>query len=106
MARFFDLMPFVAIGLAVDYFTGGLSGPDIVQDFVTSFGGDPAVGYGVPFPWLFFLAIFQFQNTLANAWLQDSTRFTNGCHEVAHRHGGLYYDIGKRGRLWLSYQVM
>src|SRR6056300_1695947 len=31
-ARFFDLMPFVAIGLAVDYFTTDvLSGPQIVQ---------------------------------------------------------------------------
>ena len=60
MARFFDLMPFVAIGLAVDYFTGGLAGPDIVQNFVTSFGGDPAVGYGILiFLGFFFLAIFQ-----------------------------------------------
>jgi ATP-binding cassette subfamily B protein len=60
-ARFFDLMPFVAIGLAVDYFTGGsLSGPQIVQDFVTSFGGDPAIGYGVLiFLGFFCLAIFQ-----------------------------------------------
>ncbi len=61
MARFFDLMPFVAIGLAVDYFTGGeLFGPQIVQDFVTSFGGDPAIGYGVLiFLGFFCLAIFQ-----------------------------------------------
>ena len=61
MARFFDLMPFVAIGLAVDYFTGGaLSGPQIIQDFVTSFGGDPAIGYGVLiFLGFFCLAIFQ-----------------------------------------------
>ena len=60
-ARFFDLMPFVAIGLAVDYFTGGsLSGPQFVQDFVTSFGGDPAIGYGVLiFLGFFCLAIFQ-----------------------------------------------
>lgn len=60
-ARFFDLMPFVAIGLAVDYFTGGfLTGPQIVQDFVTSFGGDPAIGYGVLiFLGFFCLAIFQ-----------------------------------------------
>ena len=60
-ARFFDLMPFVAIGLAVDYFTGGaLSGPQIVQNFVTSFGGDPAIGYGVLiFLGFFCLAIFQ-----------------------------------------------
>ena len=61
MARFFDLMPFVAIGLAVDYFTGeALSGPQIIQDFVTSFGGDPAIGYGVLiFLGFFCLAIFQ-----------------------------------------------
>ena len=60
MARFFDLMPFVAIGLAVDYFTSGLSGPQIVQNFVTSFGGDPAIGYGILiFLGFFFLAIFQ-----------------------------------------------
>ena len=61
MARFFDLMPFVAIGLAVDYFTGGnLLGPQVVQDFVTSFGSDPAVGYGILiFLGFFFLAIFQ-----------------------------------------------
>jgi ATP-binding cassette subfamily B protein len=60
-ARFFDLMPFVAIGLAVDYFTGGfLTGPQIIQDFVTSFGGDPAIGYGVLiFLGFFCLAIFQ-----------------------------------------------
>ena len=60
-ARFVDLMPFVAIGLAVDYFTGGgLSGPQIVQDFVTSFGGDPAIGYGILiFLGFFCLAIFQ-----------------------------------------------
>lgn len=60
-ARFFDLMPFVAIGLAVDYFTGGfLLGPQLVQDFVTSFGGDPAIGYGVLiFLGFFCLAIFQ-----------------------------------------------
>ena len=60
-ARFFDLMPFVAIGLAVDYFTGGvLSGPQIIQDFVTAFGGDPAIGYGVLiFLGFFCLAIFQ-----------------------------------------------
>ena len=36
-ARFFDLMPFVAIGLAVDYFTTDvLSGPTVVQNVVTA----------------------------------------------------------------------
>ncbi|MCH1541384.1 MAG: ABC transporter ATP-binding protein/permease [Candidatus Poseidonia sp.] len=61
-ARFFDLMPFVAIGLAVDYFTNDrtLSGPQIIQDTVTLFGTDPAIGYGILiFLGFFCLAIFQ-----------------------------------------------
>jgi ATP-binding cassette subfamily B protein len=60
-ARFFDLMPFVAIGLAVDYFTTDtLSGPQIVQDMVTALHSDPAYGYGVLiFLGFLFLAIFQ-----------------------------------------------
>ena len=47
-ARFFDLMPFVAIGLAVDYFTTDvLSGPQLVQDMVPTLHSNPAIGYGV-----------------------------------------------------------
>ncbi len=54
-ARFFDLMPFVAIGFAVDYFTTDvLSGPQIVQDIVTTLHSNPAIGYGV----LIFLGFF------------------------------------------------
>jgi len=60
-ARFFDLMPFVAIGLAVDYFTTDvLSGPQIVQDMVTGIHDNPAYGYGILiFLGFLFLAIFQ-----------------------------------------------
>ena len=60
-ARFFDLMPFVAIGLAVDYFTTDtLSGPQYVQDLVTSINNNPAFGYGLMvFLGFFCLAIFQ-----------------------------------------------
>ena len=60
-ARFFDLMPFVAIGLAVDYFTTDvLSGPAVVQSMVSAVHSDPAVGYGVLiFLGFLFLAIFQ-----------------------------------------------
>ena len=92
-ARFFDLMPFVAIGLAVDYFTTDmLSGPQIIQDMVTTIHSDPAVGYGV----LIFLGFLcsgdfprHFGILLANPRLQHSTRSSHGRHAVAHRHGGL-----------------
>ena len=37
IARIFDLMPFVAIGFAVDYFTSGsMVGPQIFQDMIQS----------------------------------------------------------------------
>ena len=54
-------MPFVAIGLAVDYFTTDvLSGPAVVQSMVSAVHSDPAVGYGVLiFLGFLFLAIFQ-----------------------------------------------
>lgn len=46
-ARVVDLVPFVAIGWAVDYFTSDMMvGPGIVQSAVTAINNDPAVGYG------------------------------------------------------------
>ena len=67
-ARFFDLMPFVAIGLAVDYFTTDtLSGPQIVQDMVTGIHSDPAYGYGVLI-FLGFLCLAIFQGISEYAW--------------------------------------
>ena len=67
-ARFFDLMPFVAIGLAVDYFTTDvLSGPDIVQTMVTTIHSDPAVGYGVLI-FLGFLCLAIFQGISEYSW--------------------------------------
>ena len=61
MARVFDLMPFVAIGYAIDYFTTKeMSGPGFLQDFVTFLPGSTEVGYGsLIFLGFFFLAIFQ-----------------------------------------------
>ena len=61
MARMFDLMPFVAIGYSIDYFTNDkMSGPEFLQDFVTALPGDIAVGYGLLiFLSFLFLAIFQ-----------------------------------------------
>jgi ATP-binding cassette subfamily B protein len=67
-ARFFDLMPFVAIGLAVDYFTTDvLSGPQIVQDMVTGIHSDPAYGYGILI-FLGFLCLAIFQGISEYAW--------------------------------------
>ena len=61
MARVFDLMPFVAIGYSIDYFTNEkMSGPKFLQDFVEILPGSIEVGYGVLiFLGFFFLAIFQ-----------------------------------------------
>lgn len=61
MARMFDLMPFVAIGYSIDYFTNDtMSGPKFLQDFVTALPGEIEVGYGLLIFFSFlFLAIFQ-----------------------------------------------
>ena len=67
-ARFFDLMHFVAIGLAVDYFTTDiLSGPAVVQTMVTAVHSDPAVGYGVLI-FLGFLCLAIFQGISEYSW--------------------------------------
>jgi ATP-binding cassette subfamily B protein len=61
IARVFDLMPFVAIGFAVDYFTTGImAGPQIFQDLIIEINPEPAYGYGfLIFLGFFCLAIFQ-----------------------------------------------
>ena len=61
IARIFDLMPFVAIGFAVDYFTTGImAGPQIFQDLIIEINPEPAYGYGfLIFLGFFCLAIFQ-----------------------------------------------
>ena len=60
-ARFFDLMPLVAIGFAVDYFTSdSMSGPQLIQDMVLAISDNAAIGYGVlVFLGFFCLAVFQ-----------------------------------------------
>ncbi len=61
LARVFDLMPFVAIGYSIDYFTNEtMSGPEFLQDFVIALPGAIEVGYGfLIFLGFFFLAFFQ-----------------------------------------------
>lgn len=60
-ARIVDLVPFVAIGWAVDYFTSNtLVGPGFVQDAVGAINNDPAIGYGfMIFLGFAMLAVFQ-----------------------------------------------
>ena len=61
LARVFDLMPFVAIGYSIDYFTNKtMSGPQFLQDFVIALPGEIEVGYGfLIFLGFFCLAFFQ-----------------------------------------------
>jgi len=60
-ARIVDLVPLVAIGWAVDYFTSDtMVGPIFVQNAVSAVYSDPAIGYGLMiFLGFFLLAIFQ-----------------------------------------------
>lgn len=57
-ARAFDLIPFVAMGLAVDYYQSGtLTGPSVLVDRISS---NPALGYGLLiFSCFAMLAFFQ-----------------------------------------------
>jgi len=57
-ARAFDLIPFVAMGFAVDYYEGGIvTGPDF---FVNLISGNPEIGYGALIIFCFsMLALFQ-----------------------------------------------
>lgn len=57
-ARAFDLIPFVAMGLAVDYYQSGtLTGPNFLIDLISS---NPELGYGLLiFSCFTMLAIFQ-----------------------------------------------
>ena len=57
-ARAFDLIPFVAMGLAVDYYqSGNLTGPQFLVDLISN---NPELGYGaLIFSCFAMLALFQ-----------------------------------------------
>ena len=102
-ARFFDLMPFVAIGLAVDYFTTDvLSGPQIVQDMVTTIHSDPAYGYGILI-FLGFLCLAIFQGISEYAWqtlgynIQHDLRMDATRSLIAMEAS--YYDLRQTGQI-------
>ena len=102
-ARFFDLMPFVAIGLAVDYFTTDvLSGPQIVQDMVTGIHSNPAYGYGILI-FLGFLCLAIFQGISEYAWqtlgynIQHDLRMDATRSLIAMEAS--YYDLRQTGQI-------
>ena len=102
-ARFFDLMPFVAIGLAVDYFTTDvLSGPAVVQTMVTAVHSDPAVGYGVLI-FLGFLCLAIFQGISEYSWqtlgynIQHDLRMDATRSLIAMEAS--YYDLRQTGQI-------
>ncbi len=102
-ARFFDLMPFVAIGLAVDYFTTDvLSGPQLVQDLVTTIHHNPAYGYGILI-FLGFLCLAVFQGISEYAWqtlgynIQHDLRMDATRSLIAMEAS--YYDLRQTGQI-------
>ena len=102
-ARFFDLMPFVAIGLAVDYFTTDvLSGPQLVQDMVTTLHSNPAIGYGVLI-FLGFLCLAIFQGISEYSWqtlgynIQHDLRMDATRSLIAMEAS--YYDLRQTGQI-------
>ena len=102
MARFFDLMPFVAIGLAVDYFTGNLLGPQVVQDFVTSFWGDLQLGMESSFSldfssWLFFKEYLSILGKLLGYKIQHDLRMDATKSLIAMEAS--YYDMRQTGQI-------
>jgi ATP-binding cassette subfamily B protein len=102
-ARFFDLMPFVAIGLAVDYFTTDvLSGPQLVQDMVTAIHPNPAYGYGILI-FLGFLCLAIFQGISEYSWqtlgynIQHDLRMDATRSLIAMEAS--YYDLRQTGQI-------
>jgi ATP-binding cassette subfamily B protein len=103
MARFFDLIPFVAIGLAVDFFTtNSLSGPQIIQDVVSGIHAEPAVGYGVLI-FLSFVCLAIFQGISEYAWQTLGYKIQHDLRMDATRSliamEASYYDLRQTGQL-------
>ena len=100
------MVPFVAIGWAVDYFTrkvdstGELVGPGIVQSFVELFWS-AEFGYGFLI-FLGFLMLAIFQGISEYSWQTlgyNSTRFENGCNKSLIAMEASYYDMRQTGQI-------
>ncbi|MDA0716389.1 MAG: ABC transporter ATP-binding protein [archaeon] len=103
MARFFDLIPFVAIGLAVDFFTtNSLSGPQIVQDVVQGIHSEPAIGYGIII-FLSFVCLAIFQGISEYSWQTLGYKIQHDLRMDATRSliamEASYYDLRQTGQL-------
>lgn len=102
-ARIVDLVPFVAIGWAVDYFTSDtMVGPMFVQDIVNSIHSEPAVGYGVMI-FLGFVMLAFFQGVSEYSWqtlgynIQHDLRMDATRSLIAMEAS--YYDMRQTGQL-------
>ncbi len=101
-ARASDLLPFVAIGWAVDFYTGGqLVGAQLVRDFVT-LTNDPAVGYGLLI-FLSFCMLAIFQGISEYSWqtlgykIQHDLRMDATRSLIAMEVS--YYDMRQTGQI-------
>ena len=102
-ARFFDLIPFVAIGFAVDFFTSNsLSGPQIIQDTVNAIHSEPAVGYGLLI-FLSFVCLAIFQGISEYSWQTLGYKIQHDLRMDATRSliamEASYYDLRQTGQL-------
>ena len=102
-ARIVDLVPFVAIGWAVDYFTSDVMvGPMLVQDLVNSIHSEPAVGYGVMI-FMGFVMLAFFQGISEYSWqtlgynIQHDLRMDATRSLIAMEAS--YYDMRQTGQL-------
>ena len=103
MARMFDLMPFVAIGYSIDYFTNDtMSGPKFLRDFVTALPGEIEVGYGLLI-FLSFLLLAIFQGLSEYSWqtlgykIQHDLRMDATKSLIAMEAS--YYDMRQTGQI-------
>ena len=102
-ARIVDLVPFVAIGWAVDYFTSDVMvGPMFVQNAVNAIHAEPAVGYGVMIFMGFFMLAF-FQGISEYSWQSLGYNIQHDLRMDATRSliamEASYYDMRQTGQL-------
>ena len=102
-ARIVDLVPFVAIGWAVDYFTSDImAGPSIVQTAVNSINSDPAVGYGFLI-FLGFAMLAVFQGISEYSWQTLGYKIQHDLRMDATRSlidmEASYYDMRQTGQI-------
>ncbi|MDE0869162.1 MAG: ABC transporter ATP-binding protein [Candidatus Poseidoniaceae archaeon] len=102
-ARVVDLVPFVAIGWAVDYFTSDIMvGPMFVQDAINAIHSEPAIGYGVMIFTGFVMLAF-FQGISEYSWQTLGYNIQHDLRMDATRSlidmEASYYDMRQTGQL-------